>query len=208
MEIKVKNIQGSETGQTVTLSDKVFGIEPNQHAIYLDVKQYLAAQRQGTHCTKHRGVVSGSTVKLKRQKGTGTARAGSVKSGTRVGGGRMFGPEPRSYDFKLNKKLKQLARRSVLSQKAQNSAITVVDELKLANPKTKEFISMTENLALAGKRILVVIAENDLNIQLASRNVPRVKVANVSSLNTYDLMNCTDILMGVSAVEAINELFA
>lgn len=208
MELQVKNIKGIETGKTVTLNEQVFGITPNDHAIYLDVKQYLAAQRQGTHKSKQRNEVSGSTKKLKKQKGTGGARCGSIKSGTMVGGGRIFGPVPRDYDFKLNKKLKQLARRSAFAYKAQANAITVVDSLTFENPKTKEFLAAAQNLALTGKKLLIVLAENDANVILASRNVQKVKVTNVQSLNTYDLMNCSAILMGENAVEAVNQIFA
>ncbi|CDN31079.1 LSU ribosomal protein L4p (L1e) [Mucinivorans hirudinis] len=208
MEIKVKNIKGVETGKTVILNDAIFGITPNDHAIYLDVKQYLAAQRQGTHKSKQRNEVAGSTRKLKRQKGTGGARCGSILSGTMVGGGRIFGPQPRNYDFKLNKKLKQLARRSALAYKAQSGAITVVDNLTLESPKTKEFIAAAKNLALTDKKLLIVLSESDANLILASRNIQKVKVTNVGTLNTYDVMNCSAILMGENAVEAVNQILA
>lgn len=208
MEISVKNIKGIETGKKVTLSAEIFDIQPNDHAIYLDVKQYLAAQRQGTHKSKQRNEVSGSTKKLKKQKGTGGARCGSVKSGTMVGGGRIFGPQPRDYDFKLNKKLKQLARRSALAYKAQAEAITVVDSLTFDSPKTKEFLVAAKNLSLDGKKVLIVLAESDANVILAARNIQKVKVVNAASLNTYDVMNHTNILMGESAVAVVNELFA
>lgn len=208
MELQVKNIKGIETGKTVTLNDQVFGITPNDHAIYLDVKQFLAAQRQGTHKSKQRNEISGSTKKLKKQKGTGGARCGSIKSGTMVGGGRIFGPVPRDYDFKLNKKLKQLARRSALTLKAQASAITVVDNLTFDSPKTKEFIAAIKSLTLSDKKILVVLAQSDANLILSARNLQKVKVVNAASLNTYDVMNHTAILMGESAVAVVNELFA
>lgn len=208
MELQVKNIKGIETGKTVTLNDQVFGITPNDHAIYLDVKQFLAAQRQGTHKSKQRNEISGSTKKLKKQKGTGGARCGSIKSGTMVGGGRIFGPVPRDYDFKLNKKLKQLARRSALTLKAQASAITVVDNLTFDSPKTKEFIAAIKNLTLSDKKVLVVLAQSDANLILSARNLQKVKVVNAASLNTYDVMNHTAILMGESAVAVVNELFA
>lgn len=208
MELQVKNIKGIETGKTVTLNDQVFGVTPNDHAIYLDVKQFLAAQRQGTHKSKQRNEISGSTKKLKKQKGTGGARCGSIKSGTMVGGGRIFGPVPRDYDFKLNKKLKQLARRSALTLKAQASAITVVDNLTFDSPKTKEFIAAIKNLTLSDKKVLVVLAQSDANLILSARNLQKVKVVNAASLNTYDVMNHTAILMGESAVAVVNELFA
>lgn len=208
MELQVKNIKGVDTGKTVTLNEQIFGITPNDHAIYLDVKQYLAAQRQGTHKSKQRNEIAGSTKKLKKQKGTGGARCGSVKSGTMVGGGRMFGPQPRDYDFKLNKKLKQLARRSALAYKAQAAAITVVDNLSLESPKTKEFLAAAQNLSLTGKKLLIILTESDANVILASRNIQKVKVINLQSLNTYDVMNSSAILMGESTLEAVNQLFA
>ncbi len=208
MEISVKNIKGEATGKSVTLADNIFAIEPNQHAIYLDVKQYLANQRQGTHKAKQRGEVAGSTRKLKKQKGTGGARCGSIKSPIFVGGGRVFGPVPRDYSFKLNKKLKQLARRSALSLKAASEAITVVDNITLESPKTKEFISAANALALGGVKLLVVLAETDANVALAARNLQKVKVINAATLNTYDVMNYSHILMAESAVEVVNEMLA
>lgn len=208
MELLVKNLKGEATTQKVTLSDAIFGIEPNDHAIYLDVKQYLANQRQGTHKSKQRAEIAGSTKKLKKQKGTGGARCGSIKSPTFVGGGRVFGPVPRLYGFKLNKKLKQLARRSALAYKAKADAITVVDNLTFETPKTKEFIAAAKALQLTGKKVLVVMPQSDANFILAARNIEKVKVINASQLNTYDVMNCTDILISAAAVEAVNELFA
>ncbi|MFI3299455.1 MAG: 50S ribosomal protein L4 [Rikenellaceae bacterium] len=204
MELKVKNIKGEETGAVVTLAESVFGIEPKDHAIYLDVKQYLAAQRQGTHKSKQRAEIAGSTKKLKRQKGTGGARCGSIKSPIFVGGGRVFGPVPRDYDFKLNKKLKQLARRSALSYKAQGEVITVVDSLQLEDVKTKSFLAAVKNLGLEGKKLLIVSHESEPTMVLASRNVQKVKVVNAASLNTYDIMNCAAMLVSTPAVEAIN----
>ncbi len=204
MELKVKNIKGEETGAVVTLAESVFGIEPKDHAIYLDVKQYLAAQRQGTHKSKQRAEIAGSTKKLKRQKGTGGARCGSIKSPVFVGGGRVFGPVPRDYDFKLNKKLKQLARRSALSYKAQGEVITVVDSLQLEDVKTKSFLAAVKNLGLEGKKLLIVSHESEPTMVLASRNVQKVKVVNAASLNTYDIMNCAAMLVSTPAVEAIN----
>ena len=208
MELVVKNLKGDDTGKKVTLNSEIFSIEPNDHAIYLDVKQYLANQRQGTHKAKQRNEVAGSTRKLKKQKGTGGARAGSILSPLFVGGGRVFGPVPRDYSFKLNKKLKQLARRSALSYKAKAEAITVVDTLTLPSPKTKEFIEMAKNLGVTGKRLLVVLAENDANVILASRNLQRVKVVRASDLNTYDVMNAGVIVMGESSLEVINSILA
>ncbi|MFI3295706.1 MAG: 50S ribosomal protein L4 [Rikenellaceae bacterium] len=208
MEISVKNIKGEATGQSVTLADNIFAITPNQHAIYLDVKQFLANQRQGTHKAKQRGEVAGSTRKLKKQKGTGGARCGSIKSPIFVGGGRVFGPVPRDYSFKLNKKLKQLARRSALSVKAAAQAITVVDNLTLESNKTKEFIAAQKALSLCGQKLLVVLPETDVNVVLAARNLQKVKVVNAASLNTYDVMNCAHILMGAASVEVVNEMLA
>ncbi len=208
MELKVKNIKGEETGNKVTLADSVFAIEPKDHAIYLDVKQYLAAQRQGTHKAKQRNEIAGSTKKLKKQKGTGGARAGSIKSPLFVGGGRVFGPVPRDYDFKLNKKLKQLARRSALTYKAQAEVITVVDSLKLEEAKTKLFLAATKNLGLEGKKLLIVGDVSESTMVLASRNVQKVKVVNAASLNTYDIMNCAAMLVSVSGIEAINSALA
>lgn len=203
MEITVKNIKGESTGKTVTLDATVFGVTPNDHAIYLDVKQFLAAQRQGTHKAKQRNEITGSTKKLKRQKGTGGARCGSIKAPTFVGGGRVFGPVPRDYDFKLNKKLKQLARRSALTYKAQGELITVVDSLELKNAKTKTFLAAAKNLGLEGKKLLIVSKESEETMVLASRNVQKVKVVNASALNTYDIMNSAMMVISLDAVEAI-----
>ncbi|MFI3287673.1 MAG: 50S ribosomal protein L4 [Rikenellaceae bacterium] len=203
MEITVKNIKGEATGNTVALDASVFGVTPNNHAIYLDVKQFLAAQRQGTHKSKQRAEIAGSTKKLKRQKGTGGARCGSIKAPIFVGGGRVFGPVPRDYDFKLNKKLKQLARRGALSLKATAEAITVVDSLALADAKTKTFLAAAKNLGLEGKKLLIVDAQSEETLVLASRNVQKVKVVNAQSLNTYDIMNSAAMLVSLSAVEAI-----
>lgn len=208
MELSVKNIKGAETGKKVILSDEIFGITPNDHAIYLDVKQYLANQRQGTHKAKQRNEIAGSTKKLKKQKGTGGARCGSIKAPTFVGGGRVFGPVPRDYSFKLNKKLKQLARRSALVYKLQEAAVTVVDSLTFETPKTKEFISMANSLAVSGKRILVVLDQVDATVILAARNLPKVKVVQAENLNTYDVMNAGAIVIGQSSAESLNELFA
>lgn len=207
MELNVYNITGKETGEKVTLSDAIFGIEPNDHAIYLDVKQYLANQRQGTHKSKQRNEVAGSTRKIKKQKGTGGARAGSIMSPLFVGGGRVFGPVPRDYSFKLNKKLKQLARRSALSYKAKAEMITVVDNFQM-EPRTKEFIQAAKNLGLSDQKLLIVVPTIESGISLASRNVPNVRVMQVANLNTYDVMNAGRIVMSAPAVEAINQLMA
>ena len=207
MELAVLNVAGKETGKKVTLDDSIFGLEPNDHAIYLDVKQYLANKRQGTHKAKQRNEIAGSTKKLKRQKGTGGARCGSIKSPLFPGGGRVFGPVPRDYSFKLNKKLKQLARKSALSYKAQGSLITVVENFTIETPKTKEFISITNNLSLNGKKLLVVLPESNHNVILSARNLQNVKVVAVSNINTYDVMNAGNILMMEGSVVAINEMF-
>lgn len=208
MEIKVKNIKGEDTGKKVTLNAEIFGIEPNDHAIYLDVKQYLAAQRQGTHKSKQRAEIAGSTKKLKKQKGTGGARCGSAKTPLWVGGGRVFGPVPRDYDFKLNKKLKQLARRSALAYKAKGEAITVVDSLVLDEAKTKVFLAAAKNLGLEGKKLLVVLPESESTVILAARNIQKVKVVHATALNTYDIMNAGALLISTDTVEAINAHFS
>ncbi|MBP3549306.1 MAG: 50S ribosomal protein L4 [Rikenellaceae bacterium] len=208
MELAVYNTLGKETGKKVVLSDAVFGVEANDHAIYLDVKQYLANQRQGTHKSKQKNEVAGSTKKLKRQKGTGGARAGSIKSPLFPGGGRVFGPVPRDYSFKLNKKLKQLARRSALTYKAQDNAITVVEDFVMEAPKTKKAIELTKNLNVAEKKVLLVVTESNLNVSLSCRNLPNVKVINAASLNTYDVMNASAVVMFEGAVNAINEMLA
>ncbi len=207
MEISVLNIQGKETGRKVELSDDIFGIEPNDHAIYLDVKQYLANQRQGTHKSKQRNEVAGSTRKLKKQKGTGTARAGSIKSPLFRGGGRVFGPQPRDYSFKLNKKLKQLARKSALAYKAKGNSIMVVEDLAIETPRTKEYVSFIKNLNLDNKKSLYIISEPNKNIYLSSRNLERSKVSIASSINTYEIMNAGTLVLAESSVEAIKKLF-
>ncbi len=207
MEIAILNTSGKETGKKVTLKDEIFGIEPNNHAIYLDVKQYLANQRQGTHKAKQRNEVMGSTRKLKRQKGTGGARSGSILSPLFPGGGRVFGPVPRDYSFKLNKKLKQLARKSALAYKAKEGSITVVDIFSMEAPKTKEFLAVTKNLGLEGKKLLLVLPESNPAVALSARNLPNVKVTLAQNLNTYDVMNAGMMLMAADSVEAINQLF-
>lgn len=202
MEISVYKIDGQDSGKKVVLDDSVFGVEPNDHAIYLDVKQYLANQRQGTHKSKERWENAHSTRKLLRQKGSGGARHGSLKSGTYVGGGRIFGPQPRDYSFKLNKKLKQLARRSALSYKAKEEAIIMVEPFNMEAPKTKEFIAICKNLKVEGKKILMVLPDNINNIFLSSRNIERVKVVTVNELTTYDVLNAQSLVM-MEGVEAI-----
>ena len=207
MELAVLNIAGKETGKQVTLNDAIFGIEPNDHVIYLDVKQFLANQRQGTHKSKQRNEVSGSTKKLKKQKGTGGARCGSIKSPVFVGGGRVFGPVPRDYSFKLNKKLKQLARKSALSYKAKADAITVVENFDFEAPKTKEFIAITKNLNVDNTKILLVLGETKKNVILSARNLQKVKVIPASNINTYDIMNASKVLFVENSLETINQMF-
>ncbi len=204
MELSVYNIKGEDTGKKVTLNDAVFGIEPNEHAIYLDVKQYLANKRQGTHKSKERSEVSGSTRKLIRQKGSGGARRGDINSPVMVGGGRVFGPRPRNYSFKLNKKVKSLARKSALSLKAQESAIFVVEDFTFEAPKTKEFISFAQNLKVADKKSLLVLGNENKNVYLSARNVPNAKVVTTAELNTYKVLDCVNLVLTESSVAAIN----
>jgi large subunit ribosomal protein L4 len=207
MELKVVNIEGKETGRKVKLDDSIFGIEPNDHAIYLDSKQFLANKRQGTSKAKHRGEISGSTRKLKRQKGTGTARFGSIKSPLFRGGGRMFGPEPRYFGFKLNKKVKQLARKSALSYKASTNSIIVLEDFNLDAPKTKEIVKMGDNLKLTNKNSLFVLAEQNKNIYLSSRNLQGVEVVIASELNTYNIMKASTLILAESAVDVLQATF-
>ncbi|MCD8287934.1 MAG: 50S ribosomal protein L4 [Porphyromonadaceae bacterium] len=204
MELSVYNIKGEDTGKKVTLNDAVFGIEPNEHAVYLAVKQYMANRRQGTHKAKERSEVSGSTRKLIRQKGGGGARRGDINSPLLVGGGRVFGPRPRDYGFKLNKKLKVLARKSALSSKAQENAILVVEDFAFDAPKTKDFISVTQNLKVADKKILLVLKSVNKNVYLSARNVPTAKVAIASELNTYGVLDCASLILTESSVAVIN----
>ena len=208
MELAVYNTQGQETGRKVVLSDAVFGVEANDHAIYLDVKQYLADQRQGTHKSKQRNEVAGSTRKLKRQKGTGGARCGSIKSPLCPGGGRVFGPVPRDYSFKLNKKLKRLARRSALTYKAQAGAITVVESPSLEAPKTKQVEAMTKALKVADKKVLLVLPEGNANLQLSCRNIPSVKPILAANINTYEVMNANVLVMVEGAENVLNVMLA
>ena len=206
MELNVLNKEGKETGRKVELPEAIFGVEPNDHAIYLDVKQFLANNRQGTHKSKERSEVSGSTRKLKKQKGTGGARAGALKSPVFVGGGRIFGPRPRNYSFKLNKKLKDLARRSALTYKAKEQSIIVVEDFKLDAIKTKDFVAFQSNIKLAeGQRSLLVLPEYDRNIYLSARNVQKSEVTIVSDLNTYDIMKAKSIVLFESAVSKFGE---
>jgi len=207
MELNILNITGKDTGKKVNLNDEVFKIEPNDHAIYLDVKQYLANKRQGTHSSKEKSDLSGSTRKLKRQKGTGTARAGSIKSPLFKGGARVFGPQPRDYSFKLNKKVKQLARKSALSYKANESNIKVVEDFNFEVPKTKEFLNLRNNLDVADKKLLLVLTEQNKNIYLSSRNLEDVKVVTVSDLTTYDIMNAKVVLFQENSIETLHKMF-
>src|SRR6478609_7095693 len=206
MELSVINIKGKDTGRKVVLADTIFKVEPNDHAIYLDVKQFLANQRQGTHKAKERAEVAYSTKKLKKQKGTGGARAGSRKSPVFVGGGRVFGPRPRSYSFKLNKKLKELARKSALSLKAKNNSISVVESFSFAAPKTKEFISLLDGLKLQDKKTLFVLDQKNDNVYLSSRNLERSRVITVDDLNTYELLNADKLVLVEGSIKKIEEL--
>ena len=208
MELAVLNTLGQETGRKVVLSDAVFGVEANDHAIYLDVKQYLADQRQGTHKAKQRNEVAGSTRKLKRQKGTGGARCGSIKSPLFPGGGRVFGPVPRDYSFKLNKKLKQLARRSALTYKAQANAIQVLEMPSMEAPKTKAVIAIAKALNVENKKVLVVLPETNVNFQLSCRNIASVKPILAQNLNTYEVMNASAIVLVEGAENVINVMLA
>ena len=203
MELSVLNIKGEDTGRKVVLNDSVFGIEPNDHAIYLDVKQYLAAQRQGTAKSKERSEMSGSTRKLGRQKGGGGARRGDINSPVLVGGARVFGPKPRNYDFKLNKKVKALARRSALSYKAQEGAIVVVEDFNFEAPKTKSFIEVVNNLKVADKKVLVVLPEANKNVYLSARNLQGAKVAIASDINTYGVLNAGVMVVTENALGKI-----
>ncbi len=207
MELKVLNKQGKATAKKVKLNAEVFGIEPNDHAIYLDVKQYLANQRQGTHQSRERGEIIGSTRKIKKQKGTGTARAGSIKNPLFRGGGRVFGPRPRNYGFKLNKKVKSLARKSALTYKAKEEGIMVMEELLLKSPKTKDFVSILKNLKVDNDRTLFVASEKDHNTLLSSRNVKNTKVITADKLNTYDILNSAKLIISEKAVEQIENQF-
>ena len=207
MEVSVYNIKGEDTGKKVQLNDAIFGIEPNDHVIYLAVKQYLAAQRQGTHKSKERSEITGSTRKLIRQKGGGGARRGDIKSPVLRGGGRVFGPQPRDYWFKLNKKVKALARKSALSYKAQQNAIVVVEDFNFEAPKTKSFVEMQNNLKIEGKKTLLVLPDVNKNVYLSARNIQRVEVMTASALNTYKVMNANVLVVTENALKLVDETF-
>jgi large subunit ribosomal protein L4 len=207
MELSVFNIEGTETGRKVSLNDEIFGIQPNDHAIYLDVKQYMANQRQGTHKSKERGEVAGSTRKIKRQKGTGTARAGMITSPTIVGGGRAFGPRPRNYGFKLNKKVKQLARKSALTYKALENSIVVIEDFNMEAPKTKTMVDISKKLKLSDKKSLFVLPEANKSIYLSSRNLQEVSVVTASELTTYQILNAKTLVILEGSVGKIEEVF-
>jgi large subunit ribosomal protein L4 len=208
MEVKVLNISGKETGAKVQLPESVFGITPVDHAIYLDVKQYLANQRQGTHKSKQRNEIAGSTRKLYKQKGTGGARAGSIKSPLFNGGGRVFGPQPRDYSFKLNKKLKVLARKSALSYKAQDKNVVILEDFTFDSIKTKNYINLVSALNLAGEKTLLVLPSQNNNIYLSSRNIQKVKVTTADQLNTYDVLNAGKLLLTADSLKTLEEAFA
>ncbi len=205
MELKVLTSKGTESGKTVQLPSEIFGVQPNDHAIYLDVKQFLANQRQGTSKTKVKAEVNYSTKKIKRQKGTGGARAGSIKSGVFVGGGRIHGPQPRDYSFKLNKKLKRLARVSALSHKAANNSIIVLDELNFDKPNTKSFISVLNNLKINDQRVLVVTADNNMNVYLSGRNLPKAHTMPAAELNTYQILKAKTLVLMNDSIEVIKQ---
>ena len=207
MELSVLNIAGQETGRKIVLDDAIFGIQPNEHAIYLDVKQFLANNRQGTHKSKQRNEISGSTKKLKKQKGTGGARAGSIKNPEFRGGGRIFGPVPRDYSFKLNKKLKKLARKSALAVKASANAVTVVEDFSFEAPKTKEMVALINNLKVNNGKLLVVLNDINENVLLSARNLQNVDVMRVSDIATYNVMRARNLVLVESSVKGLNEMF-
>lgn len=206
MEVKVFDATGKATSKQVTLSDGIFGIEPNDHAIYLDVKQHLANRRQGTHKSKERNEIAGSTRKIKKQKGTGGARAGSIKSGTIVGGGRIFGPRPRNYHFKLNIKLKRLARKSAFSYKAKSDAILVLEDLNFDGIKTTSFINLLNSLELSNEKVLLILGSQNDNVYLSSRNLKKVKVVTADTVNTYDVLNAKKVVMAESSIQVIENI--
>jgi len=208
MELSIYNIEGKDTGKKVKLSDEIFGIVPNEHVVYLDVKQYLANQRQGTHKAKERAEVSRSTRKLKKQKGTGGARAGSLKSPLFKGGGRIFGPRPRDYHFKLNKKVKSLARQSAIAAKVQSGDVAIIDSVSFAAPKTKTYLSMLKAFSLDGTKTLLITPEVNANVVLSGRNIPKAKVSTAADLNTYDLVNASKLLITEAALQAIESSFS
>ena len=208
MEVSVLNINGQETGRKVTLNESIFGIEPNDHVLYLDVKQYLANQRQGTAKSKERSEINGSTRKLGRQKGGGGARRGDIKSPVLVGGGRVFGPQPRDYRFKLNKKLKELARKSALSYKAQENSIVVVEDFNIEAPKTKDFVNIAKNLKVDGKKTLVLLPEVNKNVYLSARNLKGVEVLTASQLNSYKVLNADVLVISENSLKTIDGVLA
>ena len=208
MEVAVVDKTGKDTGRKVTLSDSVFGIEPSEHTVYLDVKQYLANQRQGTHKSKERNEIAGSTKKLKKQKGAGAARFGDIKNPIFRGGGRIFGPRPRYYGFKLNKKVKAVAKKSVLSTSVKEDKVIVLEDLKFDTPRTKDFISLLKGLELEGKRVTLVTSDDNKNILLSSRNIQKVKVVATSEVNTYDLINCSKLVISESSVKEIENILS
>ncbi|MCH5318106.1 MAG: 50S ribosomal protein L4 [Paramuribaculum sp.] len=206
MELAIYNIKGEDTGKKAELNDAVFAVDASEHAIYLDVKQYLANQRQGTHKSKERSEVSGSTRKLHKQKGGGGARIGDINSPVLVGGGRVFGPRPRDYRFKLNKKEKVLARKSALTVKVQENQIKIVENFTFEAPKTKDFVAMTKNLSIEGKKILLVLPSENKNVYLSARNVPNVRLIRACDINTYSIMNSNAIVMTVDSLDVVNKL--
>ena len=206
MEVAIYNVKGEDTGRKAQLADEVFAVDANEHAVYLDVKQYLANQRQGTHKSKERSEVSGSTRKLHKQKGGGGSRIGDINSPVLVGGGRVFGPRPRDYRFKLNKKVKDLARRSALSLKAAAGEIIVVDNVNFEAPKTKEFINFAKNFKVEGKKVLLVLADKNNNVYLSMRNVPDAKLMTASDINTYAVLNNNVLILDKGSVEVINNI--
>ena len=206
MEVNVLNIKGEDTGRKVTLNESIFGIEPNDHVIYLDVKQFLANQRQGTSKSKERSEMSGSTRKLGRQKGGGGARRGDINSPVLVGGARVFGPKPRDYSFKLNKKVKALARKSALSYKAKDNSILVLEDFNYEAPKTKEFVEMTKNLKVVDKKLLLVLPEGYNNVYLSARNLKKVQIVNISGVNTYRVMNAGTLIFTEKSLSAIDDI--
>ena len=207
MDIVVKNISGKDTKKKISLDKSIYGVEPNDHAIYLDVKQYLANQRQGTHKAKERGEVKGSTRKIKKQKGTGTARAGDIKNPLFKGGGRVFGPRPRDYGFKLNIKQKRVARKSALTYKAKEGAITIVEEFSFDAPQTKQYSELLSNLGALDKKSLLVLSDSNKNVYLSSRNLQGAKVVTASQINTYDLMNASSVILAEGSIEKIENIF-
>jgi len=208
MEVTVYNISGAKTDRKVVLDDGIFGIEPNDHAIYLDVKQYMANKRQGTHSSKEKSQLTGSTRKLKKQKGTGGARSGSIKSPLFKGGARVFGPHPRDYDFKLNKKLKKLARKSALSYKVKDESIMVVEDFTFETPKTKNFTELLKKFQVEGKKTLLVTSSIDMNVLLSSRNLGKVKVIKASDLNTYEILDASCLLFMESSIKEVESIHA